>query len=68
MSTISHLAIKAEVINLRQALEKYRPANPECIFISSDEELEDAKRKYGENLDGITVLKWNVGSINQPIN
>lgn len=62
MATISRLAIKAEVINLRQALEKQQPNKPDCIFVSSEEEIVKAKKRYGENLDGITVLKWNIGS------
>jgi len=67
MTAISQLTIKAEVINLKQALENNRPTTPRCIFVSSDEELDDAKLKYGEDLDGITVLKWNLGSNMQPV-
>ena len=60
MAYISQSAIRIQLKQIKQSLYYSRWKKPGCIFITCCEELEEAKKKYGKNLDGVIVLSWNL--------
>ena len=59
MTYISQSAIRTQLNQIKQSLYRRRLRKPDFVFITNDEELEKAKKEYGENLDEIIVLRWN---------